>query len=157
MHITSGKIHHKKKRKIKGESKITNLDDLRRAIKDILDADICSDIVNLAYSEDGTFETDVFIDADTFWDVHSNDDVQEIILKFFNGEDLDSKGPANPNRDYFRLNGYENVESTDYPEEIYMDELDIEVIDYVLDHLEDAEYPDKVQKLVDNYLENMEE
>lgn len=157
MQISSKKRITHKRRKIKGNDKITNIADLERAIKENLTADLCLELVNLAYSEDNYFEEDVFTDAETFWDIHSNDDVKEMTLKFFNGEDLDSKGPANPTRDYFRFNGYDNVESTNTPEDIYLDELDVEVIDYVLEHLDGIEYPEKIQKLIDNYLDNMED
>ena len=157
MQISSKKRITHKRRKIKGTDKIKNIKDLEKAIKETLTADLCLELVNLAYSEDNYFDTDVFVDAETFWDVHENDDIKEMTLKFFNGEDLDSKGPANPTRDYFRFNGYDNVESTNTPEDIYFDELDVEVIDYVLEHLEGIEYPEKIQKLIDNYLENMEE
>ena len=148
-------ISSRKKSKITA-SDTSSLSQLRRQLKVALTDDICVDIVNLAYSEDGTFDEDAFIDADTFWDVHSSDDVQELVLKFFNGEDLDSRGPANPNRDYFRFDGYENIESTDYPGEIYMDELDGEIVDYIIDHLDDIEYPDDIQKLIDEYFSNKE-
>ena len=157
MQISSKKRITHKRRKIKGTDKIKNIKDLEKAIKETLTADLCLELVNLAYSEDNYFDTDVFVDAETFWDVHENDDIKEMTLKFLNGEDLDSKGPANPTRDYFRFNGYDNVESTNTPEDIYFDELDVEVIDYVLEHLEGIEYPEKIQKLIDNYLENMEE
>lgn len=157
MHISSKRRITHKRRKIKGTDKIKDIKELEKAIKAVLDAEICLELVNLAYSEDNYFEDDVFIDAETFWDVHDNDDVKEITLKFFNGEDLDSKGPANPNRDYFRFDGYDNIESTNDPEDIYLDELDVELVDYVLEHLNDREYPEKVQKLIDNYLENVEE
>ena len=159
MQITSKKhISHRKKRKVKGTDKIKTLKDLEREVRAALTADICSDLVNLAYSENGEFDGDVFIDADTFWEVHENDDVKDMTLKFFNGEDLDSKGPANPTRDYFRFNGYDNIESTNDPAEIYLDELDIELVDYVIDHVEDGlEFPETIQKLIDNYLENVED
>ena len=142
---------------IRASQVITTRAELERAIKDALTDDLCIELVNLAYSEDGAFSDDAFIDADTFWDVHSSDSAQDIVQQFFNGEDLDSRGPANPNRDYFRFNGYGNVESTDYPGDIYMDQLDIDITDYVLDHLDDREFPDEIQELVDNYLENINE
>jgi hypothetical protein len=78
-------------------------------------------------------------------------------MKFFNGEDLDSRGPANPNRDYFRFNGYDNIESTNDPGEIYLDELDIELVDYIIDHLDDREFPDDIQEIIEEYASNKEE
>lgn len=128
--------------------------ELKKELKDALTEDICVDLVNLAYSEDDVFTEDAFIEAEIFWDTHSNDDVQDMVLKFFNGEDLDSKGPANPNRDYFRFDGYENIESTDYPGDIYKEELDIELVDYVMEHLDDREFPEAIQEIIDNYMIN---
>ena len=150
-------IKIRKRKKIKSADRIKDIQGLEAAIKDALTADLCVDLVDLAYSEDNYFDDDVFVDADTFWDVHDNDDVKDIILKFFNGEDLDSKGPANPNRTYFRFDGYDNIESTDYPGDIYLNELDTEIVDYVLDHLEDREFPEQIQNFVNEYLEYTEE
>ena len=129
----------------------TGLTGLRRKIKDALTEDICQEVVSIAYSEDDTFTQDAFIEADVFWDIHSNDDVFEITKQFFNGEDLDAKGPANPNRNYFRFDGYDNIESTDYPGDIYLEQLDIEIIDYILDHLDDRTFPEELQDILDEY------
>lgn len=150
-------IKIRKRKKIKSADRIKDIQELEAAIKAALTADLCVDLVDLAYSEDNYFDDDVFVDADTFWDVHDNDDVKDIILKFFNGEDLDSKGPANPNRTYFRFDGYDNIESTDYPGDIYLNELDTEIVDYILDHLEDREFPEQIQNFVNEYLEYTEE
>jgi len=150
-------IKIRKRKKIKSADRIKDIQGLEAAIKDALTADLCIDLVDLAYSEDNYFDDDVFVDADTFWDVHDNDDVKDIIFKFFNGEDLDSKGPANPNRTYFRFDGYDNIESTDYPGDIYLNELDTEIVDYILDHLEDREFPEQIQNFVNEYLEYTEE
>lgn len=150
------KISSNKKSKITA-SDTDNLSDLKNQINDALTDDICEEIVNLAYSEDGTFADEAFIEADTFWDIHSSDEPQDMVLKFFNGEDLDGRGPANPNRDYFRYNKYENVESTDYPGEIYMDQLSDEIVNYVMEHLDDREYPDDIQEIIDKNFEVTEE
>lgn len=150
-------IKIRKRKKIKSADRIKDIQELEAVIKDALTADLCIDLVDLAYSEDNYFDDDVFVDADTFWDVHDNDDVKDIILKFFNGEDLDSKGPANPNRTYFRFDGYDNIESTDYPGDIYLNELDTEIVDYILDHLEDREFPEQIQNFVNEYLDYTEE
>lgn len=126
--------------------------ELRKAIKSALSDDLCVDIINLAYSEDDQFVDEAFIEADVFWDIQSNADAQELVLKFFNGEDLDSKGPANPNRDYFRFNGYGNIESTDYPGDIYLDDLDDEIVDYIMEHSTDREFPKNIQDILDDYM-----
>lgn len=130
---------------------ISSTSPLKKKIKKALTDELCVDLVNLAYSEDDLFSDEAFIEAEIFWDTHSNDDVQDMVLKFFNGEDLDSKGPANPNRDYFRFDKYENIESTDYPGDIYLDQLKDEITDYVMDHLDDRDFPDDIQEVIDNY------
>ena len=136
---------------------IKNEEDLRAAIKNLLDEDLCTDLVNLAFSEDNLFSKEAFMDADTFFEtLDYDDDPKRLSLMFFNGEDLDSRGPANPNRNYFRLDNTDNIESTDYPGEIYMGTLDDEVIDYIIDHVSDRTYPDEIQELVDEYLEHVE-
>lgn len=135
---------------------IENEDDLRQSIKNTLDEDICIDIVNLAFSEDNEFADEAFIESDTFFDTLEYDDPKAVVVMFFNGEDLDSRGAANPNRKYFRQDKKKNVESTDYPGEIYLETLDDKIIDYIIDHISDREYPDKIQELVDEYLENVE-
>ena len=132
--------------------------DLSGALEDLLDEDLCVELVDLAVSDQGVFVEDQFIDSDTFFDDFiSNDDPKDIALKFFNGEDLDDKGPANPNRDYFRFDGYDNIESTNDPGKIYYDILLDEIIDFILDNLEDVEYPEEVQDLIDEYLGASEE
>lgn len=148
MHILSGKSAKSKN--------VGNPESLEKALKRLLTDELCEDVVNLAYAEDGEFADDVFIDSDTFWDIHSMDDVQEICLKFFNGKDLDARGAANPNRDYFRFDKYDNVESTDYPGKIYPNEIDAEIVDYIIDHLDDREFPEEVQELINDYLNDNE-
>lgn len=143
-------------KKIISSNSIKSESDLEKAIKDALTSDICFDIVAIAYSEDDLFSEDAFIAADVFWDIHENDDLQDMCLKFFKGENLDTRGAADPSSDYFRFDGYGNVESTDTPGDIYLDELDDELTDYIMDHLDDREFPEEIQKLIDNYFENKE-
>ena len=137
---------------IESDSDITSKEDLETALKDALTGDLCVELVNLAYSEDGYFDTDVFLDNETFFESLEVEEVYDVVRSFFFGEDLDSKGPANPTREYFRYNGYANVESTDDPGSIYMDELDSDIIDYIMEHLDDREYPDEIQEILDRYI-----
>lgn len=137
---------------------ITSESQLKKAIKAELTEELCEDIVNLAFSSDGDFDQDVFIEADDFFETSLVDDeAKDIALKFFNGEDLDLKGSANPNRDYFRFDGYGNIESTDNPGEIYSEQLDGEIVDYILDHVDDRDFPEEIQSLVDEYLNSKED
>lgn len=140
-------------------AKIKTISDLKRAIKDSITAEICPDIVGIAYSEDGKFSEYVFIESDIFFDdVLGNVDPYEIARSFYAGTDLDNdKNHANPNAEYFRLNKRDNVESTDYPEDIYYDELFDDLVDFIMDHIEDYTYPEDIQIVIDEYLKNNSE
>ena len=129
--------------------------DLKGALKSALDSDICEDIVNLAYSEDNVFAEQVFIESESFFDALISEDPKDVALMFFNGKDLDARGPANPNRDYFRTNKYDNVESTDYPGEIYEETIFDDILDYIIEHISDREFPKMIQEIISKY--NVEE
>lgn len=137
-------------------AKIKTISDLKRAIKDSITAEMCSDIVSIAYSEDGKFSEYVFTESDIFFDdVLGNVDSYEIARSFYAGTDLDNdKNHANPNAEYFRLNQRDNVESTDYPEDIYYDELFDDLVDFIMGHIEDYNYPEDIQIVIDEYLKN---
>lgn len=143
-------------KKIQASDEISSKSELEDALKAALTDDLCVELVDLAYSEDGEFADDAFIDSDTFFDLLANEEPYEVARQFFMGEDLDSKGPANPTRDYFRYNGYGNVESTDDPGATYSEILDTEIVDYIMDHLDDRDYPEEIQELIDEYLGNEE-
>ena len=131
--------------------------DLEKALEDALTEDLCVDVVNQAFSESGEFASEVFTDAEDFFDVNlANADPQEIALKFFNGKDLDSRGPANPNRDYLRFNGEDNVESTDDPGAIYFDTILDDIIKYIIDHKDELEFNEDIQNVLDKYLDEEE-
>lgn len=132
---------------------------LEDALRDVLDDDLCEDIVDMAYSEDDQFEEDRFEDIDTLCEIYMNDqDPLEIVRRFWFGDDLDSgdidssNNHANPNRDYARFNGYGNIQTTDYPGDVYKDELLEEIIDYIMDHLDDREFPEEVEELIEKYM-----
>lgn len=153
----------KSKKKVKSFSSIRASDgietksDLGDAIYDILDSDICKQVVDEAFSATSTFEKEIFIDSNTFFDTELiTTPAKKIALKFFEGEDIDDGGPANPNRGYFRFNKSKDIESTDYPGDVYFDTMAEEIVDYILDNLEDGDFPDYVQELIDEYLDNKE-
>jgi hypothetical protein len=132
--------------------------DLRRVIEDIISPETCFEIVSIIYSATGKFSNDVFIESDIFFDdILGNVDPFEIARSFYAGRDLDKgKEHANPNAEYFRLNKRDDVESTDYPGDIYYEELTDDIIDFIMDNLEDYEYPDDIQEVIDEYLKNSE-
>lgn len=141
----------KSTKKIVAAESLKTEEDLKQALKDILDDNICVEVVNLAYSEDGEFDTDAFIDSDTFFESLESTEPYEVARMFFMGEDLDADGPANPTRDYFRYNGYGNVESTNDPGDAYYHELDDDIINYIMEHLDDREFPEEVMEVISRY------
>jgi hypothetical protein len=143
-----------KRTRVTSVTEIGNAEDLEKALASILDADICKDIVNLAYSEDDEFDQEVFIPSEDFFDTSLYDmEPKDVAMKFFNGADLDGKGAANPNKKYFRFDEDNNIESTSKPGDIYLDELNTEIVYYIMDHLDDRTFPDKVQEIIDEYLD----
>ena len=144
--------------RIYADSSITTRADLEDAIIDILDSGICEQIVNEAFSATSMFEKEIFLDSETFFDTELIDaTAKEVAMKFYKGEDLDDGDSANPTKQYFRFDKNKNIESTDYPGDIYFDTLEDEIVNYIMDNLEDGDFPDYVQELVDEYLSNNEE
>ena len=140
---------------------IKSKDALRQDIEDVLDENLCVEVVNIGFSTDGEFDDVVFLEGDdnidedaSFFGSLIDDLPKDIALKFFNGKDLDSHGSANPNRDYFRYDKKGNIESTNDPGAIYYDTIFDDIVDYIMDNLETVEFPDDIQELINDYLEN---
>ena len=77
---------------------------------------------------------DYVYDMDLIDEIFSGDSPMNILQRAFFGD-------FNPNHDYFKFNGYGNLESSDYVDElIYIDDL----ADYIIDN-DDADY------ILDNY------
>ena len=74
-----------------------------------------------------------------------------IALMFFEGKDLDARGQANPDRAFFRLDKDENVESNDDPGEIYYEDLLDDIVEYIIDHMDDREFPEEIQDILTEY------
>lgn len=129
----------------------SNNSGLKKAIMSLLDEDLCIDIVNLAFSEDGFFKEEVFTDSETFFDTIIDEEPKQVALMFFNGKDLDLRGSANPNREYFRLDRKGNVESTDDPGVVYYDDLLDDIVDYIMEHIDNREFPEVVQDILAEY------
>lgn len=146
--------------KIKAADNITAKTSLETALTDILDAELCQEVVDAAFSEYDEFSDIVFTYAggkdDSFFDALNDDTPRNVAFMFFEGKDLDDGGPANPGRDYFRFDRKGNIESTDDPGEIYMDTILDDIVDYIVDHMEEVEFPEKIDKLINKYLDNQE-
>lgn len=94
-------------------------------------------------------------------ELYNGTEPTEILTRAFYGydemytnEDGSHPEPFNPNRDYFRYNGYGNLVSTDIKD--YSDHLDNYFIDAVIENAHNLyELPDEVQELLDE-LETIE-
>ena len=144
-------------RKITAASSIETESDLRDAIEDVLDYESALEVVNLAIAEDGTFEDHMFIESKQFFETEmANKSPKEIAEAFFYGKNMDNDKEANPTQSYMRLNDDGEVETTDYPGDVYLfqDDLTEEIIGYIMDHIEELEFPSYIQNLIDEYLDN---
>ena len=74
---------------------------------------------------DGCFEEAIYYDMDEFDEFMSNYTPMEIAQMIYFGE-------FNPNADYFRFNGYGNLESADWPDVVAEAE---DLIDDIINHL----------------------
>lgn len=130
-------------------------DGLRELLEDALDSDICEEIVSLAYGYDDYFADIYFTDISEFIDIYmSNDDPLDVVMAFYDGQDYDdNEDHANPNRDYARYDSRGTVETTNYPGDVYLDESSDEIIDYIMEHLDNDDFPDEIQEIVDQYNE----
>ncbi|AVJ48892.1 hypothetical protein [Lactobacillus phage PMBT4] len=83
----------------------------------------------------------------------------EILRRAFFGYDepyskSDVKSSFNPNRDYFYINGYGNLVSTD--ERDYSDYLDEEFVEDIIDNASNLDLSDGAQEILEKY-EDQEE
>lgn len=83
----------------------------------------------------------------------------DLLRRAFFGYDADNsnskqKAPFNPNRDYFYVDGYINLVSTDNPD--YSDYLDEETVQEIIDNSQNLVLSDGAQDIVDEY-EDQEE
>ena len=113
-----------------------NSDVLERLIYDIKD-------------ETGEFEDDILIPMEELDEILSERSATEVIEMAINGYDGEwsnsDNQPFNPNRDYFKFNGYGNLVSYDTPD--YTD-----LINDVIDDLDDdvVDLPDEIAELIEN-------
>ena len=145
-----------KKKAITATIKLSE-EDLRLAIEDTLDSDDCEEIVSLGYSYDDNFQDEWFMGIEEFCDVFlSNETPLEVAQAFWNGTDLDEhENHANPESDYARYDRHGTIETTDYPGDIYYDELLDEIIDYIIEYRDTRydDFPTEIQELLDQYEE----
>lgn len=102
-------------------------------------------------SYNGYLGDDRYYDMEMLPELYSDADPLEILRRAFYGYDEDTwttdsrgnreYGQFNPNRDYFRYNGYGNLLSSNYRD--YSDQLDMYVIAEMLEH---RQYIDTIEE-----------
>lgn len=106
-------------------------------------------------SWNGYLGDDRYYNMEELDELYNDTEPTEILTRAFYGYDemyTDNDGhhpePFNPNRDYFRYNGYGNLVSTDCKD--YTDRLDNYFIDAVIEHAGQLyNIPEEVQELID--------
>ena len=86
---------------------------------------------------------------------NNSGDTMNILNRFFFGSDEEREGTsANPNRNYFKFNGYGNIISFDYIYNQFTDEFHYvdaeELAEYIAEN-EEAFYNDEIQEIIDEY------
>lgn len=100
------------------------------------------------------------IPMDELDDLYPEVEPSEILrLAFFGYDDPyakdDVKSSFNPNRDYFYINGYGNLVSTD--ERDYSDYLDEEIVEDIIDNASSLDLSDGAQEILEKYEDQEEE
>ena len=105
---------------------------------------------------------DRFYSMDEFDEILDGNTPSELARKIFYGYDLDYSNPDtgkyeefNPNKAYFRFNGYGNLVSTDYSD--YSDYID-QAVEYIADNPShyQCEFDDKFDAIIEAWLESDE-
>lgn len=105
-------------------------------------------------SWNGYLGDDKVIPMEELDDFYQEVEPSEILRRAFFGYDepyakTDVKSSFNPNRDYFYLNGYGNLVSTD--ERNYSDYLDEDVVNDIIANSQNLDLSDGAQEILDNY------
>ena len=110
---------------------------------------------------DGFLGDDRYYEMDELDEVYDGEEPSEVLRRAFYGYDEDSwtydshgeknYGPFNPNREYFHLNGYANLVSTDYKD--YSTYLDEYFIQELIDNRDKLNLEYRLEELLDELLE----
>ena len=130
--------------------------------------DIFDDCIEELDSYNGFLGDDRYYNMDELNEIYSETEPQEILFRAFYGYDIENwstdgsgnktYGPFNPNKDYFRYNGYDNLVSTNYKD--YSDKLDewaIEEMSENRNYIDSIENDDTLASLFDELEETEEE
>lgn len=113
------------------------------------------DIINLwnEYCSDANRYDDEIMDAYTMEEWSKNEEVTNVLNRFYFGSDDGLEGTsANPNRNYFKFDGYGNIISFDYIYNSYTEEFSYIFIDELIDHIienENAFGVDEIEEILE--------
>lgn len=125
------------------------LSEIKEYFKD--NPDIFNECLEEADGWDGLLGDDRYYNMEKIDDLFSDNSITDILNRAYFGYDEETYttdgsgqrdyGQFNPNRNYFRFNGYGNLVSADYPD--YSDQLD----DYTIQRLcEDRQHIDSIDR-----------
>lgn len=108
---------------------------------------------------EGCLGDERIVDMEELDDYYQGTEPFEVLRRAFFGYDdvnstLDQKAPFNPNRDYFYINCYGNLVSTD--ERDYSAYLDEEFVEDIIDNASNLDLSDGAQEILEKY-EDQEE
>ena len=136
---------------------MTLVNELLAYYKENID-DFNSDIEELD-SWNGYLGDELVVPMEELDEYYQGTDPLEVLRRAFFGYDdvcstSEKKAPFNPNRDYFYINGYGNLVSTD--ERDYRAYLDEEFVEDIIDNASNLDLSDGAQEILENY-EDQEE
>ena len=146
----------------------TNRADVVNAILEYFkeNEDVFNDCIEELDSYDGYLGDDRYYSMDELDEIYNGTDPSEILTRAFYGYDEETwttdstgnktYGAFNPNRDYFRFNGYGNLVSADFKD--YSAQLDEYAVEKMLDnrsYIDAIDNDDELSKLFDE-LENID-
>lgn len=123
--------------------------------------DVFNDCIEELDAYNGYLGDDRYYSMDDLDELYSGQDASEILRRAFYGYDEDTYstdssgnreyGAFNPNRDYFRFNGYGNLVSADYKD--YSAQLDHYAVEAMLENLTEIDAIDDNDELSEMFAE----
>ena len=144
------------------ESKnITTKEDIIKAIEEYFkeNEDVFNDCIESLDSHNGYLGDDRYYSMEELDELYRGETATEILMRAFYGYDEDtsteeSHTEFNPNRDYFRFNGYGNLVSADYKD--YSAQLDHWAIESMAEnraYIDPIDEDETLSRLFDEYEE----
>lgn len=90
-----------------------------------------NEVIEEMDSWNGYLGDDRYYYMDELDEIFVNEDPRALLYRAFYGKDEDTSGEFNPNREFFRFNGYANLVSSDFKD--YSDHLDEYFVNNLID------------------------